>query len=81
VSRQQVDVHLDVEGVSTIIGTAWFTQKRSSVATVFAYSGDHLAARGAIAIDPRLPLVSRTNTFPDCPVRSRTARQTDGAAT
>jgi len=67
VSRQQVDVHLDVEGVSTIIGTAWFTQKRSSVATVFAYSGDHLAARGAIAIDPRLPLVSGNQHVPGLP--------------
>jgi serine/threonine-protein kinase HipA len=67
VASQQLDVYLDIKGTPAIIGTAWFTQRRSSVSTVFAYTSDHLATRGAFAIDPRLRLVSGNQHVPGLP--------------
>lgn len=55
----ELDVHLDRSGIPSLIGMAWFTQRRSNpVSTVFAYSVGYLAQPGAFPIDPELPLVS-----------------------
>jgi serine/threonine-protein kinase HipA len=55
----QLDVHLDIGGMPTRIGQAWFTQRRQqAVTTVFAYTPSYLSTPGAWAIDPDLPLLS-----------------------
>lgn len=67
VARQQLDVYLDINGAPSIIGTAWFTQKRSAIATVFAYASDYISSRDAFAVDPKLPLVSGNQHVPGLP--------------
>lgn len=55
----QLDVHLDRDGTSQLVGRAWFTQRRGGpVTTVFAYSSDYLATPRSLSIDPALDLVS-----------------------
>lgn len=63
----ELDVHLDRKGEVSPIGTAWFSQRRTGVSTVFAYDSAYLSQRGAAAIDPRLPLVSGNQHVPGLP--------------
>ncbi len=54
----EVFVYLDDEsGVSELVGTAYFTQRRGGpVSTTFRYERSWLAKPGAFAIEPELPL-------------------------
>ena len=57
-ASQQLDVYLDIERQPILVGHAWFSQRRSGpTSTVFAYTSDYLARRGALAIGtgPELP--------------------------
>lgn len=53
-----VDVHVQIVGHDFHAGTLWFHQRRGAESATFAYEPTYLAARGAYALDPALPLVS-----------------------
>lgn len=52
-----VEVFVDREGESILVGQAHFTRARSQISTTFLYDPSYLASDGT-SIDPALPLVS-----------------------
>lgn len=52
-----VEVFLDRNGESVLVGRAHFTRMRGRISTTFLYDPDYLV-NGGTSIDPALPLVS-----------------------
>src|SRR6185295_6370897 len=53
-----VDVHVQIVGQDFLAGTLWPHLRRGVESATFRYEPAYLAAQGAYALDPSLPLVS-----------------------
>lgn len=60
----QVEVHLELGGVTVRAGTLWSHRRRGTESASFAYVGDYLARPDAYQLDPLLPLVAGTSQTP-----------------
>lgn len=52
----QIHVHVDVGGTTTLVGTAYVTVRRNTLSTRFVYDLGWLASPGAWSISPDLPV-------------------------
>ena len=55
----RLDIHIELDGQTVLVGTAHFTQRRGGeITTAFIYAPSYIAHPTAIRIDPNLSLVS-----------------------
>ena len=61
VPHVRVRVHIDLDEGTVLVGTAYVSERRGVVSTVFEYEASYLERSGAHAVSPDLPLMVTTH--------------------
>lgn len=63
-AEPEAEVVVQIEGEDLPAGRLWSHRRRGTESQTFTYAADYLAARGAYALDPSLPLVGGQHQTP-----------------
>lgn len=66
-NTDQVDVHVEINGLPVLAGTAHFTFRRGALSTTFTYDPAYMRNPEAYDLSPDLAIVNGTHHVPDLP--------------